>query len=500
MIINLPNLFILYFSRIFKNYYAISLVVGFQAFRLFMIPFFGLMPQDAYYHFYGKHLALSYFDHPGMIGYILRLFTSIFGKHVWVIKFADFVITSFTLIAFYYLATLFLPKKKAQNALILISSTILISILSLVSTPDVPLLLFWTLSIIFLYKAIFEIKFQYWIYAGITIGLALNSKYTAVFILIGLIGFLLFSSRYRKLFASSGFWVCLAISCVLFAPVIWWNYQNNFSSFSFQFLERSGEISEFKVSIKDFVGFILHQSIILLPILFFLIAFITFKYLKKLIYKFKLPSQKTLFLLSFFIPVFLGFSLISPFHWVKLNWMMPAYITGIILVTIYISPKMRNIQLVFSLVIHLLLFIQVYFYLVPIKSNDTWYGWNELVDEIKIIQKTHPHTFVFSFDSYKTSAILDYYLDENVYAQNIIGYPALQFDHANQNLSLLTEKNAIFIDSDTSFKNRDKKGDVFPELNFYFQEVTELEPIIIKKGDREVRKFWVYYCKNYKGR
>ena len=62
-------------------------------FRLFMIPFFGLMPQDAYYHFYGKNLALSYYDHPGMIGYVLRLFTSVFGKYIWVIKLTDFVIT-----------------------------------------------------------------------------------------------------------------------------------------------------------------------------------------------------------------------------------------------------------------------------------------------------------------------------------------------------------------------------------------------------------------------
>ena len=175
------------------------MILGFQLFRLFMIPFFGLMPQDAYYHFYGKHLALSYFDHPGMIGYILRFFASLFGKHVWVIKFADFVITTITLIAFYYLASLFLSKKKAQNALLLISSTILISILSLVSSPDVPLLLFWTLSILFLYKAIFENKIRFWILAGIAIGLALNSKYSALFIFIGLIGFLLFSNKYGKL-------------------------------------------------------------------------------------------------------------------------------------------------------------------------------------------------------------------------------------------------------------------------------------------------------------
>ena len=59
---------------------ALSIVVGFQLFRLGLLPFMGLMPQDAYYHFYGEQLALSYFDHPGMIGYILRIFTDVNGR------------------------------------------------------------------------------------------------------------------------------------------------------------------------------------------------------------------------------------------------------------------------------------------------------------------------------------------------------------------------------------------------------------------------------------
>ena len=141
-----------------KSDKAISLVLGFQLFRLILLPFMGLMPQDAYYYLYGQNLSLSYFDHPGMIGYILRLFTDIFGQSTFVIKFADFVVTSLTILSFYKLASYFLSKEKLQRAFILLASTLFISILSFNSTPDVPLLLFWTLSLICLYKAIFENK------------------------------------------------------------------------------------------------------------------------------------------------------------------------------------------------------------------------------------------------------------------------------------------------------------------------------------------------------
>ena len=172
-------------KNVFRKYPIASIVFGFQLFRILLLPFMGLMPQDAYYHFYGENLSLSYFDHPGMIGYILRIFTELLGKTIFVIKLADFVVTSLTLLSFYKLAGLFLSKQKALRALVLLSSTIFISILSFNSTPDVPLLLFWTLSVSCLYKAIFEHKKYYWILAGFCMGFAFDSKYTALFLQIG---------------------------------------------------------------------------------------------------------------------------------------------------------------------------------------------------------------------------------------------------------------------------------------------------------------------------
>lgn len=144
--------------KFLKDNPALSWVLGFQVFRLGLLPFMGLMPQDAYYYLYGQNLSLSYFDHPGMIGYLLRFFSEIFGHSVFVVKLTDFTITSLTLYSFYVLSTLFLSKNKVWKSMILMTSTVFISILSFNSTPDVPLILFWTLSIICLYKAIFEQK------------------------------------------------------------------------------------------------------------------------------------------------------------------------------------------------------------------------------------------------------------------------------------------------------------------------------------------------------
>lgn len=476
---------------------ALAVVFGFQTFRFLLLPFMGLMPQDAYYHFYGENLSLSYFDHPGMIGYILRGFTAIFGKTVFVVKLADFMITSFTLFSFYKLAGLFLSKNKALRALVLISSTICVSILSFNSTPDVPLLLFWTLSLISLYKAIFNEQKGQWILAGIFMGLAFDSKYTALLLQIGLLGFVVFSNPYRKLLISPWLWFSLVISVLVTFPVWWWNYQNEFASFAFQGSNRTGEISEFKIHPEYFFGAIGHQLLLLIPVLLAVFITFTFKYIKRAFLKFKLPKSKTLFLLAFFAPTFVGFFIITPIYWVKLNWMMPAYITGIIIAGMIMSKKLIKAQIITAILFHILIAIQVLFYLVPIKSDDTWIGWKELAIETKKLQEQHPNTFVFANDGYKTSAVLNFFMDEKIYAQNIIGLHALHFDYVGDDLSLLNNKDAIFLDSDTDFDNLDKKGKIDPRLSTYFKNVIELEPIIIKRKEKDVRKFWVFYCTNY---
>ncbi len=458
------------------------------------------MPQDAYYYLYGQNLSLSYFDHPGMIGYILRIFTDVFGHSIFAVKFADFVITSLTIFSFYKLASYFLSKQKLERAFILIASTIFISILSFNSTPDVPLLLFWTLSLICLYKAIFEDKKWYWILGGIAMGLAFNSKYTSLLLQFGLLAFLLFSNKYRKLFLSPWLWISLIISVAVTFPVWYWNYQNEFASFAFQSSERTSSITKFEISPKNFFGAIGHQMFLLLPVLFIIFITFTYKYVKRALLKFKIPQAKTLFLLAFFIPTFVGFFAITPIYWVKLNWMMPSYITGIILAGMFINKKLLKTQIIFSIVFHVLVSIQILFFVAPIKSDDTWVGWEELAGEIELLQEEYPNTFVFSDDNYKTSACLNFFMDDKIYAQNIIGKHALHFDYLDDDLSTLNNKNAIFIDSDKRFKNKNKKEEINPVLQNYFTEVRELKPIIIKINNKEERKFWIFYCSNYQAK
>jgi len=464
--------------------------------RLACIGLMGMMPQDAYYDFYGQHLALSYYDHPPAIAYILRLFTEIFGKKVFVLKLADTVISFFTIFFFYRLAFLFLGRHRAQRAALLFFSTLMLTILSLISTPDVPLLLCWSLALLALYQAIFLEKKIYWAWSGICIGLAFDSKYTGIFLVFGLILFLLLSKKYRKFIFSPWLFLCLFLFLLTISPVIIWNYQNDFASFRFQSASRMESMNGFHIDLTSFAGVLGHQSAILMPILFFALIYFIFRTLKKYKLRFFDIEPQKLFLLCFFIPVFVGFFCISLFYWVKLNWMMPAYITGIIWVSIYISKKWVNYQVICSLIVHLVLAVEVLWYPVAINSDDTWVGWDDLAKQVKEIKNNYPDAFIFSADDYKTSAVLNFYLNEMVYGQNIIGKRALQFDFIGSDLAALAGKNSLFIDSDPHFENGSENKPPI-ELYNYFDTVIAIAPIVVQKNGHAVRKFSVYVCKNY---
>lgn len=459
----------------------------------------GLMPQDAYYYFYSQHLALSYYDHPPAIAYLLRFFTSLFGDKVIVIKLANTITTLFTVFAFYHLASRFLSGHKKQVAVLLFFSSFLITILSLVVTPDIPLLLFWTLSLLALHNALFLDKKIYWIWAGIAMGLSFDSKYTGLLLVIGLFLFLIFSGKHRKLFFSVWFWLCILFFAITISPVIIWNIQYDFASLGFQSAERLQSMSGFKIHLEFLPGVLVHQAAILLPVLFISLIIVLYKTFRKYGLRIQKISADKLFLLAFFLPGFLGFLAVSPIYWVKVNWIMPAYITGIIWVSIYFKIKWLRIQLIISLIVHIVMAAEIIFYLVPVKSEDTWYGWGELARQVKKIKKSNPDDFIFSSGSYKTAAILDFYLKERVYAANVVGTNALQFSIVDTDLNLLKGKNAILINYNSDILAETQQKELPPFILSFFDEVTQMEFISIKKYSKIVRQFSVYKCRNYHG-
>lgn len=325
----------------------------------------GMMPQDAYYYYYAQNLALSYFDHPPMIAYVLYLFTSVLGKEVFVIKFADFSVTLISLYLFHKLALRILSPHQAIVATILMASTLIVTILSMVSTPDVPLMMFWILALIYVHRAVTDGLTSDWLLAGIVIGLAFDSKYTAVFLLGGMFLFLLTSVRHRHFLASHKSLLLLVGFVCSVSPVFIWNFTHDWGSFGFQGSSRFSSIMALHLQPQLVLGLVGHQLLILIPVLGTCLLFVMYRKLKKITAR-SYPSEDVRFLLCFSVPMLLFFGILSPIYWIKLNWLMPTYVTAIILVGIFIRTKYLMWQIVTSVVCHVLLVVQIYWYPVNI--------------------------------------------------------------------------------------------------------------------------------------
>lgn len=169
---------------------------------------------------------------------------------------------------------LILKKKKLSNSGI--QTFLILSILnpllgpgSVVATPDVPLILFWSLSY-YAFINIFECSktfFKLLNYAllGAALGLGFCSKYHIVLFIPAGIVFLFFNKAYKKLNVF-GVLVTLLFGFIFSSPVLIWNYQNDWASFIYQLKHGFGKTS---YDWRWTVNFYLSQIALMSPLVFF---------------------------------------------------------------------------------------------------------------------------------------------------------------------------------------------------------------------------------------
>lgn len=496
---------------ILRNEFII-IIVTFTLLRFIASAFMGLMPQDAYYTYYSENLALSYFDHPPMVAYMIWLFTFIFGKSLFVLHFADFTVTAATLILSYLFIKRIVPRDSVRRAMILLITAPFITILSINTTPDVPLLFFWALSLLLIHNAITKKSIMWWVAAGFAAGLAFDSKYTGVFLPAGLILFLILSKEHRRLLLSGRFILFLLSFSVAILPVVIWNIQNDFISIKYQSSERASDMSAFSFNPKLFAGYLGTQLGLALPLLFLTLfpaswrwtASIPSKlsgFFGKIRQKDNKSEQNHDFAASFALPMFILFTGIALIYWVKINWLMPVYISGAALVALsFRTDKYIRIQTILSFILHLALIAELIWMPVKVNSDDTWFGWNKLAAKTEEIGKKYPADFIFSDNSYKVSAALNFYMEKHVYAGNIVNEKAFQFALNDKDISSLVGKDAIYVTTGKFLKKKAKKGGPEALLAPYFNSVTKADSLILKNRSGQIeRKFYFFICKQYKG-
>lgn len=239
------------------------LFVAATALRLCAIKAVPLAPEEAYYWDYSQHPNLSYFDHPPMVAWMIRFGTAVFGDTELGVRWVSSILMLGACTAIYFFARVWWAR---QTAILSAAALLLLPgyfISGLMGTMEAPLVLFWAMTLLFLSRALHHDQPANWYLAGITTGLALLAKYTAIFLpLGGVLAVVLYKPWRRQLRTIHPYIACI-IAIALFSPVLLWNARHGFASFRFQLYERSALT---RLSLALPALFIAYQFLIVGPV------------------------------------------------------------------------------------------------------------------------------------------------------------------------------------------------------------------------------------------
>jgi dolichol-phosphate mannosyltransferase len=204
-----------------------------------------LMPEEAYYWNYARHLDIGYLDHPPMVGWLIAAATAVSGDGEFGVRLGALGCGAVASFFAYRLAREMFDEPSGWVAVVLAQTLPFFFLTGFLMTPDAPLTAAWSGSLYFLYRALIKEQPRAWWGAGVCLGLGLLSKYTIVLLGFSTLLFMIIDPRSRHWFRRVEPYAAALVAAVIFSPVIAWNARNDFASFAFQTSRRLADRPQF---------------------------------------------------------------------------------------------------------------------------------------------------------------------------------------------------------------------------------------------------------------
>ncbi|MHB1103606.1 MAG: ArnT family glycosyltransferase [Devosia sp.] len=201
---------------------------------------------EAYYWLWGQHLALSYFDHPPLHAWLLRLVDAIFGWNLISLRLLTWVTFLASLAVFWSWARRLAPDAPAAHfwrmLCIYLASPLFLGMSTIAFNDHLMIaLVIGSAHFMLLFAERWEVgrKGYGFLYLSATLlGLAVLTKYNAVFLGLGYVAFFLFRPTLRPLFKNPHTYLAGLLSVAIQLPVFYWNLIEGLASYRFHFTER----------------------------------------------------------------------------------------------------------------------------------------------------------------------------------------------------------------------------------------------------------------------
>ncbi len=390
-----------------------------------------LVPDECYYWVWSQHPALSYVDHPPVIAWLIRLGTHFEGNTEFGVRWPMGILAVGMVLILWRVSLRLCPDKLAAGfvAVSLLLSP-MVGIMGSIATPDTPAMFFQTAALacvllVFLTPSAGtpgegnEREALLWLAFGLFLGLALDSKYTSVFLGVSVLIALLIDRQGRRQLAARWPWIAAAVTLAVFSPVIIWNATHGWISFKFQLHHGLSSDDNTRLDqllkVLDYFG---SQLAIVTPMICALCVFVLAVFAWRMIRGRATMPQKLLVVCGALPLIF--FALTSIHKRGNGNWPLFGYMPATLLAAQYLSENWKGwrtwwartgvgVAVICLIVIHI---PEIMMTISPKLGNPQWdrlFGWRELAQKVQDVRQDSP---IYTTD-YEYASELTFYLPDH---------------------------------------------------------------------------------------
>jgi 4-amino-4-deoxy-L-arabinose transferase-like glycosyltransferase len=505
----------------------VLVVTGAVVLRLVFGALIPVFPDETYYWDWSRHLAPGYFDHPAGIALLIRAGTLLTrGASALGVRLGAIIAGWIAALATIAIARRLDGDAAALRCAVVISVLPLAAAGLILATPDAPLLAATAVGLYCVVRALgpkpsTPASLGWWTLTGLALGAAFSSKYTSIFLPIGVVVAIVARPSLRPRLREPGPYVACVIATLVFAPVLVWNAHHDWISFLFQVKHGLAKPagSALRAAWRHEGDFFGGQAGLASPILFIMLAIATFRSLFPARHpeaserseeaEGPLNAEAThnadaRFVLAAVALISFGFFIYSALRQrVEPNWPAPAYIPAIALLATAswgrTGQRWLRWGIVLAGVMSVVIYLQGIVPILPLAPRKDpiarAFGWREMTAQVNdaarvATEQTHAPTWLAG-DRYQEASVLAFYSPTHpqVFATNLSGRPN-QYDlwprfpdvaQPGDNLVIVVD------DSDVQTPH-----EAIRELSPFFAEARRGELVSLRRGAGEIgtRRIW----------
>ena len=374
-----------------------------------------LSADEAQYWEWSRRLDWCYMTKPPGVALLIRIGTMIFGHTALGVRSWAIVLSLLSSVCLYRLGTLLYPPAVGLCAALLLQAIPLFSAYGLGMTPDTPLLFFWCWGLLLFVLAFETQRSQWWILLSLCLGLGLLCKGAMIYFHVCMVVFLVVDANRRKRLYDLKMWGALIGSLLFLAPVVIWNWQNDWVMFRHDAVHAHGN-EGFQISLPDCINYLGSQLGAITPVVLVLVVVALIRH-----------RRRCALCFWFSVPILVFFVVKSLQSKVQGNWAMVGYISALFPVCAWCLEQWKRFHRSMKNTVILGLGLSVFISSLPhcpwilfhtpvvqrVGSLKKLTGWRQLGQQVSGLSGDVNEPFFIVSNSYQVAAELAFYMESH---------------------------------------------------------------------------------------